>query len=232
MGSRSAWARDFLITLGNSNPDDRTIALVSAWTAGEGTPAVYNPLATTLEYGEFTCFNYHEGRCHVKNYKTRAQGIQAAVLTLRGNFAGYDDIVAGLSANDPEKALYGMHSSPWGTNFGTVESTWRTSNVNDQLLLSEPEEEGSGSIPPVPIGDAHATPPDTSISAPTDIFQVEQVRTILRYIVGGIMFWGGFILFLFASRSVEKAASVASVVIPQARAAKVLTNVARLKGKL
>lgn len=137
MGTRGAWARDFLQALGNSNPSNQTVNLVAAWTKGENTRAQFNPLATTLDYGDNTKFNNCCGGNGVKNYKTREQGIQASIMTLQGKHAGYADIVKGLVNNDPNKAYEGMLVSPWGTNFVHVGVIWRTSDVTGEPLKSE-----------------------------------------------------------------------------------------------
>jgi DNA uptake protein ComE-like DNA-binding protein len=133
MGTRGEWSKDFLKALGNSSPSASTINLVAAWTKAEGTKAKFNPLATTLNYGENTPFN----SVNVRNFKTRQQGIEASVQTLQGKFTGYADIVRGLKTNDTSLALKGMHASPWGTNFAHVDLTFRTQDVTGERLLSE-----------------------------------------------------------------------------------------------
>lgn len=154
MGTRGAWAIDFLKQLGNSTPDEKTINLVAAWTKGENTEAKYNPLATTLDYGNNTKFNNCCGGNGVKNYASRDEGIKASIMTLRGNHRGYSTIIRGLTTNNPELALQGMKQSPWGTNFGHVESMWRGLDVRGETLLSET------STPPKIVG---GTPKSTPV---------------------------------------------------------------------
>jgi hypothetical protein len=137
MGTRGQWANDFLKALGNTSPNLKTTNLVAAWTKGEGTEARYNPLATTLDYGQNTKFNNCCGGNGVKNFPSRDAGIQASVRTLSGSFPGYSDIVKGLRTNEPELALKGMKRNVWGTNFVYVESVWRSSDVRGESLKSE-----------------------------------------------------------------------------------------------
>jgi hypothetical protein len=162
MGTRGAWARDFLIHLGNIAPTPKTINLVAAWTrqefgSHEPQAASYNPMATTLDYGTNTIYNSH----NVRNYATREQGIQALSMTLRGNHQGYADILSGLRENDPEKALSAMHRSPWGTNFGRVEEVWRSTDVTGELLPGEDPGKWKSNTPArVPIEQQEPTDED------------------------------------------------------------------------
>ncbi len=173
MGTRGLWSIDFLKALGNTKPDAKTINLVSAWTKGEGTEARYNPLATTLNYGQNTKFNNCCGGNGVKNYPSRDAGIQASVRTVSGNHPGYADIVAGLKANDGERALKGMKYNVWGTNFVYVESIWRSHDVTGESLKSEDlsiPEKIYGAVapaetpvhPPEPIRPGDLYPPGTT----------------------------------------------------------------------
>src|SRR6266498_2345716 len=101
MGTRGAWATAFLQQLGNNNPSDDTVNVVAAWTKVEGTKAQYNPLATSLAYGTFSCFSYHaDGSCWIKNYDNYQTGIEASVATLREDHYGYADLKDALLQND------------------------------------------------------------------------------------------------------------------------------------
>lgn len=127
---REAWAVDLLARLGNAEPTKETVALVVAWTIAEDACMTscgyssawerFNPLNTTQTgFGAFATIN-GDG---VKAYPDYESGMQATVQTL--GYSYYTEIVAGLVTNDPERALRGMYTSPWGTNMGHVEQIWR-----------------------------------------------------------------------------------------------------------
>lgn len=147
MGTRGQWAKDFANALGNSNPSPSVIKWISAWTAGEGTKAKYNPLATTINWPNSTNFN----SVGVKNFATRADGINATVRTLQGKFNGYEDIREGIRTNDAERAMRGLYAAPWGTNASHVERMYRSNrDLANELLLSEEAGEGSSMPTPTP----------------------------------------------------------------------------------
>lgn len=147
MGTRGEWATDLAKAAGNSNPSASLVNWISAWTKGENTRARFNPLATTLDYGDNDCFN---SVC-VRNYKTRQQGIDATIQTLRGNHPGYSDILDGIRTNDPQRAAAGLIRAPWGTNGALVQNTWALYDVRNEPLLAE-----SGGVETVSTG----KPPD------------------------------------------------------------------------
>lgn len=135
MGTRRQWAKDFAAALGNANPSAATLSWISAWLAKENTRATFNPLATTYDLPPNTNFN----SVGVKNYTTRNQGIEATVRTLRGQHVGYADIIKGIVSNDPETAANGLMVAPWGTNGAAVKALWKSNDVGEGLLRSEPE---------------------------------------------------------------------------------------------
>ncbi len=132
MGTRGAWAKDFLHALGNSNPSNKTINFVSAWTKAEDTDAKFNPLATTLAHGNYTKFNY----ANVKNYSSRQEGIEASVMTLAGNFEGYKGLREGLINNNPDSALTSGGLDTWGSGSLHVGNNWLR-DTRDEPLKSE-----------------------------------------------------------------------------------------------
>lgn len=115
---REAWARDLLARLGNTAPTAPTVAFVVAWTIAEdgrdGPGSAFarnNPLNTTQSgYNETESIN-EDG---VRGYATRADGLDATVQTL--GYGYYTEIVAGLRANDPDRALRGLIASPWAAS--------------------------------------------------------------------------------------------------------------------
>ena len=98
------------------------------WQAGENTSAAFNPLATTQEAPGNTCFNYLDGRCGVRNYTSREQGLQATVETIANGF--YPSILTGLQTNQPELALNDGELGTWGTGGGSVREQY------NKILLS------------------------------------------------------------------------------------------------
>lgn len=121
---RDQWAVDFLAAIGNGSPDAATMAFVVAWQASENTAAAFNPLATTQPMPGDSCFNYLEGKCGVRNYVDRAQGIEASATTIRNG--RYPNMLAGLVGNDPERALDAGELGTWGTGVKNVEALYRS----------------------------------------------------------------------------------------------------------
>jgi hypothetical protein len=154
MGTRRQWAIDFAAALGNPKPNAATLSWISAWLAKENTKATFNPLATTYKLPPYSDFN----PVGVKNYTTRNQGIEATVRTLRGAHQGYSGIIEGIVRNDPQKAADSLMVAPWGTNGAAVMLLWKTSDVGDGLLRSEPENVAET----VRRSDGTKTPPETT----------------------------------------------------------------------
>ncbi len=181
MGTRGAWARDFLIALGNPNPNAKVIALVSSWTKAEFGPntkaAAYNPLATTLDYGDNTQFN----SAGVRNYKDRRTGIAASVASFGPTNAA---IKRGLVANDAEAALVAMKRSQWGTNFGTVETFYRTQHTEIEPLPSEDNTPRNNEKPAPDTGKGDRTPIHTQS---LEDINTDDVRKFL-YVYLGVTF--------------------------------------------
>lgn len=119
---RVAWALDFLNGIGNDQPTLETVAFVVAWQAGENTQAAFNPLATTQSAPGATCFNYIDGRCGVRNYTSREQGLQATVETIMNGY--YANILQGLQSTDPNRALNADELGTWGTGLDNVQSNY------------------------------------------------------------------------------------------------------------
>lgn len=131
---RERWALDLLARLGNAEPSATTVAFVVAWTRAEdaclrecGYSSAFernNPLNSTMP--GYNAIGTIDGD-GVKNYPTYEDGMQATLATISLGY--YTEIVAGLRANDPERALQGLINSPWagsryggGTSFG---QDWR-----------------------------------------------------------------------------------------------------------
>jgi hypothetical protein len=120
------WISDLALAAG-----PRTIAwtipnreALAAWMAGEGTQARWNPLATTEPWPGATLFN----SAGVKNYPTRADGIEATLQTLRNG--DYPHLLAALhfGASAPATVV-SVAVSPWGTWAGRPASALSTLGV-------------------------------------------------------------------------------------------------------
>lgn len=114
---KTEWSYQLATRMGNASPTGEIVVFINSWQQAEGSKATFNPLATTQEMPGATCFN--PVPC-VKNYLTVNDGLDAILLTLKGNYPGYADIVAGIQSNDPETAWKGLKASPWGTQADLV----------------------------------------------------------------------------------------------------------------
>ncbi len=123
---RERWAYDLATRLGNPQPSADIVALIVAWTNAEDRSAGAfernNPLNTTENSAAMMVINSDS----VKGYASYEDGMFATVQTLSYNHPGYAEIVAGIQTNDVDRALAGIHTSPWGTDIQTVESIYRT----------------------------------------------------------------------------------------------------------
>ena len=135
-GAREAWAIDLLARLGNAQPTPATVAFVVAWTVAEdacmqdcGYSSAWernNWLNSTMPgYGAYATID-GDG---VKAYPDYESGMAATIATLTNGL--YDNIVAGLQTNDPERAYQALITSPWaGSRYGggaSFEQAWRQS---------------------------------------------------------------------------------------------------------
>lgn len=194
MGTRRQWAKDFAAALGNNNPSASTLSWISAWLAKENTKAAFNPLATTYDLPPNTDFNSHG----VKNFRTRNQGIEATVRTLRGQQQGYAGIIEGIVKNDPQTAANSLMVAPWGTNGAAVMAVWKARDVGDGLLRSEPETTGEKATPSqqqekpqpvhpperIPLGGVNPMGPEAEVGTDySDDLLSPSVRT--AYVIGG-----------------------------------------------
>jgi hypothetical protein len=107
------WRADLLAGLGNTQPTGDMLHFLESWHRAEGGSAAYNPLNTTQDAPGASCYNAEP--C-VKNYPDYQTGIDATIATLRSDYPGYAEIVAGLQTNDVERAFNAIVVSPWGTH--------------------------------------------------------------------------------------------------------------------
>jgi hypothetical protein len=108
--SRHLWVRDLLQLLGVPGSYYNALALVAQCQA-EGSPARFNPLATTYPMPGATDVN----SVHVKSYTSYAQGLDATALTLQQpNMA---PLLTALTRGTSSTAYWeGLAVSPWGTH--------------------------------------------------------------------------------------------------------------------
>jgi len=119
--TRAQWARDFLRSIGNANPDPRTLSWVVSWTQYETSccgGASYNLLNTTEPNTPGVVSNFNG--VGVKNYANYADGIGANAKVLQNGL--YPNLLAALRANNVAALGYGA-STP---NPGVMHdlSTW------------------------------------------------------------------------------------------------------------
>ncbi len=107
--SYGEWAGSLLGSLGAPTSRNNRIAIV-AWEASEGTQATWNPLATTKDMPGATIYNSHG----VKNYRSREQGVEASIQTLRLPRRGYEPILERLRAGaEPMRTAEAIRDSLW-----------------------------------------------------------------------------------------------------------------------
>jgi len=217
MGTRGDWSKAFLLALGNASPSEKIINFVASWTKAENTEARFNPLATTLDYGTNTKFN----SANVRNYQSREQGIQASVMTLNGNHAGYANLKRALLANDGNAALSSGGLDTWGSGSSRVSVIWGTSDVRNEALLSETATHTPEVIRPEtgainPLG-PEAGGKDTYTPVPTETGTVTgtAVKMVLKRSLAAGIAVTGIILFVIGivkSDSAKSAIDIAKVV--------------------
>jgi hypothetical protein len=83
---------------------------MKAWQRAEGTPAAFNPLATTRHAPGATDMN----EVGVKNFRSYEQGLQATIDTLRNGL--YGNVLAALrDGTSATRVAQAIADSPWGT---------------------------------------------------------------------------------------------------------------------
>lgn len=194
MGTRGAWANDFLRALGNANPDDNTIKLVAAWTRVENTRARFNPLATTLTTDTSTKFNY----ANVKNYPTRQDGINASVRTLNGNHAGYERLRNALLTNDVTAAFSSGGFDTWGSHTAKVMVTYNSGDYRHEPLKSDESGAVSGGTwddPTPALETSERAKPENERVQRAEINE-EDIRYYLKSALGVIFIAAGALVFV------------------------------------
>ena len=196
MGTRGAWANDFLHALGNANPSEDTQKLVAAWTLAENTDAKYNPLATTYKTETATVFN----SANVRNYPSRDEGIRASVATLDGDFTGYAALKRALLTNDPTRALASGGFDTWGSKTVAVTAHYLSGDHRGEPLKSEEGGSVSGSdwtLPQEPRAE-RSLPENERQSSQTGTVTEEDIRGIAKQFLGLVFIAMGGLVFVIA----------------------------------
>jgi hypothetical protein len=141
------WRADLLDGVGNTAPTADMLHFLESWHQAEGGSAAYNPLNTTQDAPGASCYNVINGRCGVKNYPDYQTGIDATITTLRSDYPGYAEIVAGMQTNDVERALNGIAQSPWGTHAGLIADVY-----SEQSAAPQTEMAGAVASTPIDLG--------------------------------------------------------------------------------
>lgn len=212
MGTRGTWAVNFLRELGNNSPSEDMIKFVSAWTKVENTAAQYNPLATTLAYGDTSDFN----SVGVKNYKTYQQGIEASALTLNGDFYGYAGLKQSLIDNDTQSAIASGGLDTWGSHTSKVALIYAAGNTKDEELLSDKGTSAESGINPnqaeerIPKEDGGKTRQGGTQGPSITTPQVTEndIRNISRMVLGVLFVVIGTFVFISVVINNEKVQSV------------------------
>ncbi len=221
MGTRGAWAKDFLIALGNPAPSEDTIKLVAAWTRVENTEADFNPLGTTYDNGDNTIFNY----ANVRNYKTRQAGIDASVKTLNGNHLGYAALLDALQTNDITAALTSIAFDTWGSHTIKVASAYYAGDFTGDPLKSEENynvsggtwDSSGGTDKDIPNTNERTRPQNEQVNpnATSGTVTENDIRNVAKIILGiGFIGSGGIVLViaLMQTDAAQNAAGIAAKV--------------------
>ena len=147
--TRAAFANAVLEAMG-ADTSRGTIEALVAWMGKENTKAGFNPLATTLDYGENTWFNTFgdQGQYHVRNFADFQTGVEATVRTLRGGF--YPNMVQALMDGTDADTLgtgeeFRKERNTWGgVQEGKPDYTFNASLATVQHMNLTLGEQGPG----------------------------------------------------------------------------------------
>lgn len=118
----------------------------SAWAAGEGTCARFNPLATTQPEPGAVAFNNLPGGGHVWNYPSFGVGVQATTTALTNGL--YQPVIDAFRASAGVAAVEAaVERSPWGTrHFGSPSYAGRSCGASG----GSPAPDGQAPPPTLP----------------------------------------------------------------------------------
>jgi murein DD-endopeptidase MepM/ murein hydrolase activator NlpD len=123
VNDREQRALDLLVAVGNDKPTSDIVSWVVEWSLFEdrsnGAIDRNNPWNTTQPGFNDTGCNMAD--C-VREYPTWQDGLAATVHTLTNG--SYNELVAGMQTNDPQRALQGLVNSPWAASHYNYGVDW------------------------------------------------------------------------------------------------------------
>lgn len=155
---REYFAVQLLGRLGNDQPSPEIVAFVVEWTIAEdgsnGAIERNNPLNTTQNGNAETAIINDSG---VRVYETFEDGLNASVETIA--YGDYNELLAGLQTNDPQRAFDGLINSPWATDRYGGGERWPNVKVIEVQEVKNAQFVGS------PNGKRHPPTDTMSVSA-------------------------------------------------------------------
>ncbi|MFY8166176.1 MAG: hypothetical protein ACOVJ8_06260 [Sediminibacterium sp.] len=108
---------DVLNGLGISSPNAYQMNMMKSWRQKEGAKATYNPFNTTRNADGARY--YGTNKAGVKNYATRAEGLEQTILTLKqSNFRKILNSIRNINSEaDIDNTMVIINNSAWGSNF-------------------------------------------------------------------------------------------------------------------
>jgi hypothetical protein len=108
---------DVLNGLGISSPNVYQMNMMKSWRQKEGAKATYNPFNTTRNADGARY--YGTNKAGVKNYATRAEGLEQTILTLKqSNFRKILNSIRNINSEaDIDNTMVIINNSAWGSNF-------------------------------------------------------------------------------------------------------------------
>jgi len=145
---REYFAVTLLDRVGNKQPSPEIVAFVVEWTIAEdgsnGALERNNPLNVTQSGNNENVIINSSG---VRGYATFEDGLNATVETIA--YGDYNELLAGLQTNDPQRAFDGLISSPWAEDHYNSGERWPNVNVIEaQQTQNTVIQTGSGSKRP------------------------------------------------------------------------------------
>lgn len=145
MPTRGEWANSLLKLCGFPVNTETLLAIVT-WETAENTQASFNPLATTLVYGDAS--NLAGNLAGVQNYGDEQTGLKATQATLfnTGGGATYAGVRTALgNGNSASAILTAVEASPWasGNYGGSLLSLMATVQANYNQYSQLPIDNGA-----------------------------------------------------------------------------------------
>jgi hypothetical protein len=108
---------EVLVGVGIPSPNVYQMNMMKSWKQKEGAKATYNPLNTTRNADGARY--YGTNKAGVKNYATRAEGLEQTILTLKqSNFRSILNSIRNINSEaDIDNTMVIINNSAWGSNF-------------------------------------------------------------------------------------------------------------------